>query len=352
MVKFSDTLSGPALASDTGESGKTGRYSNSSERGMSVASAEMHYLSTARWRSALMAAVLFLSASVAAQDAPPAGETDNGEGAAREASGEPVERYFIRSTGDSGRLAQRYPHLAVWLEPEGAPRVLALVEREVTETPKGGVVILADEGQTANDALIEGLRGRLTEAGWATLSLGNDQVSPTLQLARQRLETRKALPGDESSQADQPVMIDVNDQAAEAILETQREEMNARLHSAVSWLQERDYARVLLVGVGRGALAINDYLPEAPEVVTGLAWIAPDFGARAPGELASGLEEVTVRLLDMYPSRSSSGEQRRAAFRRAGVAGYKALPVPLAGGEAGRHAAAIGSRLAGWAEGG
>ncbi|MCK7542722.1 alpha/beta hydrolase family protein [Marinobacter bryozoorum] len=317
----------------------------------------MHNLDITRWLAVVMTLVLVLINPATAQDAAPGGDAgaagqDAGDGESKEGSGKPsVERYFIRSAGDSGMLAQRYPHLAVWLEPDGAPRALALVEREVTEAAKGAVVLLADEGQTANHALLAGLRSRLTEAGWAALSLGNSQVSPGLQLARQRAGEAGSRSGQDSSDEGEPVMIDVNDQAAEDLLKAHRDEVNARLDAAVAWLQERDYSQVVLVGVGRGALAVNGYLPRAPAAVSRVAWIAPDFGSQAPGELVSALEGKVVRLLDMYPSRSSAGPGRRAAFRRAGMNGYEALPVPLAGGESGRHAAAIASRLAGWAGG-
>ncbi|MGM0569346.1 DUF3530 family protein [Marinobacter sp.] len=318
-----------------------------------MASAEMHYLITARWLAVLVAAALSLASPAIAQDEAPAGESGNtnttaGEDASQDTAGNATERYFIRSAGDSGRLAQRYPHLAVWLEPDGAPRALALVEREATDTPEGAMVILADEGQTANHVLIEGLRRRLTEAGWAAMSMGNDQVSPALQLARQRELVPGATRPGGSSPEGQPVMIDVNDQAAEELLEAHRDEMNARLEAAVAWFTERDYSPVVLVGVGRGAAAINDFLPGAQDAVSAVAWVAPEFGERTPDELVSELRGANVRLLDMYPSRSSAGPVRQAAFRRAGVKGYRALKVPFGGGES---AGAIASRLAGWADG-
>jgi hypothetical protein len=323
---------------------------------MSVATAETHYLNTARWLSVLLVTALSLLTPVAAQEGGTAdgaaqGGNNEGEGSPGVASDDPAERYFIRSTGDSGMLAQLHPHLATWLEPEGAPRVLALVEREATSAPKGAVVVLADEGQTANDPLLEGMRRRLTKAGWATMTLGNDQVGPSLQLARQRMAVGEAGATADGSGQDEPVMIDVNDQAAEDLLQAHREEMNARLASAVAWFLERDYSQVILVGAGRGAVAVNEYLPSAPETVTRVAWVAPEFEGLSPGELATSLGGLPVEFLDLYPSRSSGGAERGAAFRRAGVTGYKALGIPLAGGSAAPHSRAIASRLAGWASG-
>ncbi len=354
MVKFPDTQASARRA--LGSPVEIGLYSNSSERGMSVASAEMHYLSTARWLSVLLVTALSLLTPVSAQEGVPAdgavqGGGSDEEGSQGEASTDPAERFFIRTTGDSGMLAQLYPHLAVWLEPEGAPRVLALVEREATSAPKGAVVVLADEGQTANEPLLEGIRRRLTKAGWATMTLGNDQVGPSLQLARQRMAGVDGAAAGDSSGQNETVMIDVNDQAAEDLLQAHREEMNARLASAVAWFLERDYSQVILVGTGRGAVVVNEYLPAAPETVTRVAWVAPEFEGLAPGELAASLGGLPVEFLDLYPSRSSGGAERGAAFRRAGITGYKALGIPLTGGPRALHSRAIASRLAGWASG-
>lgn len=313
---------------------------------MSVASVEKQDpCSAPRW-SALLLLAMVLGAPVQAQDEEAA---DKDEGAT---SGS-VERAFIRSAADTEALAQRYPHLAVWLEPEDSARALALVERETTEAPAGAMVIVADEGRSANDTLLEALRSRLTEAGWATMTLGLEQPTSTLQLARQRLLADdgqgRGSGDDEEGGSDGPVMIDVNDEAAEDLLEAHREEMNARLASAVAWFAEQDYRQVVLVGVGSGAEVIRAYLPEAPQTVTRVAWVVADFGPRSPAEISDGVANATrLPILDMYSSRDPASQRRRAAFRRAGVGGYEALSAPIGVRPGGRDAGAIANRLLGW----
>ncbi len=292
--------------------------------------------------------LLAMSGPATAQDQ----AADEAPGAAGEAAvdvSDPVERFFIRSTGDAGMLAQRYPHLAVWLEPDGAPRVLALVEPEAVAPARGAAVILSDEGQSANHALVEVLRRHLTEAGWAALSLGNDELSPSLLLARQRLAVDVREPSEEVGDGDQPVMIDVNDQTAEDLVAVHQSEMDARLAAAVAWSQGRGYESVMLIGIGRGASAVSHYLPHAPEVVTRMVWIMPRFDDQTPDELVAALADSNVPVLELYPSAATDAVQRRAAFQRAERPGFEAVPVPLRGGEVHHHGAAIASRLTGWA---
>ncbi len=320
---------------------------------MSVAIAEKRYLGTADSLIAGLAvlgmvALLAAPGPVRAQDPAADSAPEVAEDAAVDVSG-PVERFFIRSTGDAGMLAQRYPHLAVWLEPDGAPRVLALVEPEAVSPARGAAVILADEGQSANHALVEVLRRQLTEAGWAALSLGNDELSPSLLLARQRLAVDARASDEQVDGQDQPVMIDVNDQAAEDLVAAHQAEMNARLDAAVSWSRGQGYESVMLIGIGRGAADISRYLPLAPEAVSRMVWITPRFENRTPDELVSVLAASAVPVLELYPSKATDVAQRRAAFRRAGRPGFEAVPVPLRSNEVHRHGVAIASRLIGWA---
>lgn len=306
--------------------------------------------------SALLVVLALVAATpVAAQNDDPAGNGNqdqaNGAAAAEEGKGtpaEPVQRIFIRASGDAGALAQQYPHLAVWLEPEDEPRVLALVEREATARPSGGVVILAGEGQSANDSLLEGLRSRLSEAGWAAMTLGLEQPSPSLEVARERLaDNAPSDDGDGDAEADS-VMIDVNDEAARDLLEAHRKTMAARLAAAVGWFAEKQYQRVVLVGVGRGADEVRAFLPDAPAVVSQTAWVAADFGGQSPATIGDALSGETTPILDLYPSRGGAIDGRRAAFRRSGVKAYRAQAVPVPARPAGHDAGVIANRLLGW----
>ena len=299
-----------------------------------------------------MAAALLcaLSTPLWAQD--PSAQEDAGSDAGQPPVAEALERVFVRTSADAGTLAQQYPHLAVWLEPEDAPRVLGLMERETTAKPAGAMVILAGEGQSANDGLLENLRGRLSKAGWAAMSIGLESPSPSLQRARERLSMKPAPDPGESDDSAEPVMIDVNAQAAKDLLERHRTAINARLTAAVSWFTERDYRQVVLVGVGRGADEVRAYLAEAPPEVRRAAWVVADFGGQAPSEISVGFEGApALPLLDLYSARERGTPARIAAFRRSGVASYQALPAPVPARPSARDAGAIANRLIGWAGG-
>ena len=291
--------------------------------------------------------LLVVSTSVLAQD-PGADEDDPAAEKADTPTDVPVQRMFVRSAADSGALAQQYPHLTVWLEPEDAPRVLGLVEREATARPSGAMVILGGEGQSANDALLESLRARLSKAGWAVMTLGLEQPSPSLQVARERLAS--APPAAEEGEEDaEPVMIDVNDQAAKDLLESHREVINGRLAAVVAWFTERDYQRVVLVGVGHGADEVRAFLPEAPAAVRQAVWIAADFGSQSPEELSGAVEgRQAVPILDLYSSRRTSALARSGVFRRTGLVSYEALAVPMPARPEARNAGVIANRLLGW----
>ncbi|MFL1483219.1 DUF3530 family protein [Marinobacter sp. LN3S78] len=303
----------------------------------------------------LVLLALLVTTPVTAQDGELAdnGNQNQEDGAAAAEEGEtppaePLQRIFIRSSGDAGALAQQYPHLAVWLEPEDEPRVLALVEREVTARPSGGVVILAGEGQSANDSLLKGLRSRLSEAGWAAMTLGLEQPSPSLEMARERLaDNAPSGDGDGDAEADS-VMIDVNDEAARDLLEAHRKTIGARLTAAVAWFTGKQYQRVILVGVGRGADEVRAFLPEAPAGVSQAVWVAADFGGQSPATISDALSGETTPILDLYPSRNGDVAGRQAAFRRAGIASYQAMSAPVPMRPAGRDAGVIANRLLGW----
>lgn len=300
-----------------------------------------------QYRAILASLLLATVTSVSAQDQTVQDDADVA-GEAETPTNEPVQRTFVRSAADSGALAQQYPHLAVWLEPEDAPRSLGLVEREATASPSGAVVIMAGEGQSANDPLLEGLRSRLSKAGWGTMTLGLEQPSPSLDVARERLASAPPAAGDEQGEAE-PVMIDVNDQLAKDLLEAHRELINGRLAAAVAWFTEREYRRVVLVGVGRGADEVRAFMQQVPAEVTQAAWIAADFGGQPLEELSQSLGGgQSVPILDLYSSRGASPPARMAVFRRAGLKVYDPQVMPVSGSPTGRDADIIANRLLGW----
>ncbi len=262
-----------------------------------------------------------------------------------------VERSFSQSGLGAAALAQHLPHLTVWLEPENSPRVLALFEREVSAEADGAVVVLSDEGQTANDRLLEGLRKRLTDAGWATMTLGLESPSIALQRAREQAAVGSGDQVDKSSEeapAGQSV-IDVNEQAVADLLDSHRQTLNARQQAAVEWLNAQDYGNVVLVGVGRGANAVREYLPDAHGSVRRVAWVGADFGGLNPAQAAESLVGVEgIPILDLYSSRQTGVDERRAAFTRAGIREYRAIPMAVDVRPRPRAAGPIANRLIGW----
>ena len=141
---------------------------------------------------------------------------------------------------------------AVYLRTPARARVLALLT-EPSGPSKGGVVIVHGLGVHPDFGLIGGLRSRLADAGYTTLSV----QMPVLPADARRDDYRVALP-----------------------------EAGARLHAAIDYLRAKGIHRIAIVSHSLGATMADAYL-KRPDAARIDAWIAVGmlipFGA-APRE--------------------------------------------------------------------
>ena len=163
----------------------------------------------------------------------------------------------------------------VYLSTPSRPRVFAILA-EPPGTPKGGVVILHGLGVHPDWGLNGGMRTRLADAGFVTLSV----QMPVLVAGATRDDYRATLP-----------------------------EASQRIAAAIRYLREKRVAKVAIVSHSLGATMANAFLA-GPDALAVDAWVAIGmFGTFDAKPKEPVLDIVAERDFD---------EVRAAATRRAG----------------------------------
>ncbi|MDX1633568.1 MAG: DUF3530 family protein [Marinobacter sp.] len=301
---------------------------------------------------------LLLAAQEQEQEPPEAA----GEG--RPGAPAPAERVTVSLGLGAEALAEAYPDQARWLDTEADAQVLVMFEKEQTASPRGAVLILADEGQGANTGLAGALRQPLTRAGWAAMAMGLPELP--LPLARAR-RLQAIAPGqggdkeagkqgeepsaDDTAPTDPSVMIDVMaGDNLESLAQRYDSQVLAGLDAGLAELQDQGYERLVLVAVGHGAELAAKKALAGDRGVQALVWIAPTFAADAERTLAARLEASPLRVLDLVSSRREDDRaaERAALMRRQGVADYSQQPVAMASRPERHNAHQLANRILAW----
>lgn len=297
------------------------------------------------WRLPLVLA-LCVTASLAVQAEPADSEGDT-PGAAEPAQAPTyVDRPMVRSQRDDQVLARQFPDLAVWLEPEQLPPLLGLYQPGQRAGNPGGILLLGDEGQTANSPLLAVLRERLSKAGWGVLSVGVAEAPVFVSQARLQLSPTEAAPEQPAGVAS--VMIDVDDSDHGDALARYYRDQGRRLESGFAWLQSQGYQAPVVIAVGWSADLVQQGLQQAMPGDVRLIWVAPRFSKGDQEALVSGLEQA--RVLDVQPAadRDGAGAARSALFRREEVGGYRRSVVAMAEVPGPVDGPAIAGRILAW----
>lgn len=295
-------------------------------------------------RLLMVAAVLWLGCAggVAAEEVEPA--------AVPESAVEDARRSGVHTELGDMALSLARPDAALWLELEDGGRALGLFYPEREPPAEGAMMILADVGENAASGITGGLSRRLTELGWAVLSIGLPAPPQPLQRAleaRPKVESPPPAEGEESS-----VMIDVMaDTAKDTPEQAYRSRVRQSLEAGLAALAERGYDRPVLLGVGR---ASNHVVAASGELqsLRALIWVAPEF---YPQDAAALTDAVTaggsLEILELHATRGTAREeaQRRwADLRRAGVQGYERQSVVLQKPPSALDAPALSGRIDAW----
>ena len=316
----------------------------------------------------LLAALLcqgLLSPNLLAQEEEP--QQTEKEQPEEQANTETNKRAMITSGLGSEAIARNRPDHAVWLTADENSRVLAMFQQEQEPPAKGALVILADEGQSAASGLAEALREPLSEGGWAVMTLGLEPPSLAIQqLLKQRDNTppEEAMPAKESEESgvqseqassEASVMIDVMENSDPvAGLEEYRSRVASSLGAAVNALREREYERVVLVGIGWAAGHVTRHVREDGRA-SDMIWIAPQFHVdelgKLPELLGSAASPSILELYSTFPNdkvNARSSQERASALKRAGISGYERQPVAMARRPKAREAEKLANRMAAW----
>jgi len=272
----------------------------------------------------------------------------------------PASKRFSVTTGlGEWALASQYPEQAVWLELEAGSRALALFRPEQQVPARSAMIVLANEGQTADEAIVGALRRTLPNDGMAVMTLGLRAPPDVLRQSRQSRKVPAPGDGEDGgSEGDNPtgentssVMIDVAaPEDLEALAENYQNSVGSLLDAAAAALRDRGYERLLVLGVGWSA----DYVTEwaaAQDRLAGVIWLAPAFTPDRMTALTEVLAEGrNWRLLDLHGTSSQAAARERAAeLARAEVEQYRRLPLPMASPPNAADADGIANWVSAWA---
>ena len=272
----------------------------------------------------------------------------------------PASKRFSVTTGlGEWALASQYPEQAVWLELEAGSRALGLFRPEQQVPARSAMIVLANEGQTADEAIVGALRRTLPNDGMAVMTLGLRAPPDVLRQSRQSRKVPAPGDGEDGgSEGDNPtgentssVMIDVAaPEDLEALAENYQNSVGSLLDAAAAALRDRGYERLLVLGVGWSA----DYVTEwaaAQDRLAGVIWLAPAFTPDRMTALTEVLAEGrNWRLLDLHGTSSQAAARERAAeLARAEVEQYRRLPLPMASPPNAADADGIANWVSAWA---
>ena len=289
----------------------------------------------------------------------------------------PVARPAAQSRGEA--LAdglRRQLEAATQLELGSGDPFLALWQPAASARPRGVLIILPGEGETADwPRAIAPLRRGLAGHGWHTLSLtpadpppspGPRPPQPASMAPAQSTEAASATsesaapPASPQAEAtgedDPPPAANGTEALPDATPPGHAERMQARLAAAVAHAQAQQAPVIILLGHGTGAYWASRYLAQArPDDVDRLIVVDPRTPATAERPLEAYLATLALAIGDFHtgdrPVARQQAMQRRDAMRRAGHADYRQVALPNLQGD--RHAdqQQLLRRVRGWLEG-
>ncbi|WP_203142952.1 DUF3530 family protein [Marinobacter mangrovi] len=321
------------------------------------------------WAAAGLALAQDSGSSTKATDTPADGT------AAKAVDAQPSkERPFISTGQDYQALADMRPEKTVWLDAGANGRVVGLLEQEQQTPAMGAILILADEGQSADAALAGALRDPLAQDGWATMTLG--LVAPPYPLVQARHENglaSQAVPSPEkpadSGAADAQdkaedkakpgaggsgSIIDVlSSTDLDQIRKDYQDKISAQINAAVSHLRGMGYQRVVLLGVGRGAREMVGQALRGAGAGSGepqmLAWVTPVLQSSDLDSVAKA-DAGQLRVLDLRSSlvNTEPMHDQKAVIHRGGFQGYQQQRVSIDRHPGRDDAGLVAGRVSSW----
>ncbi|WP_443190737.1 alpha/beta hydrolase family protein [Pseudomonas indica] len=336
---------------------------------------------TARPLSILCLGLLLSYAALHAEEQSPPAEPP-----AEEAPAEPqaTQRSPLpeRSQDEAAGLERQLSHKEQQRLKAGDDDFLALWQPANTGTPKGVVILLPGDSESADSPQAIGpLRRKLPDAGWHTLSLTLpdplDDLPPPRPVGQPAEPTESVEAGEATSkeEAEAPVPEAPTNPAEaggmqapeaatapakttptetpEARRQAHMEKVLARIQSGVDFALEQNASEIVLLGHGTGAYWAAQYLAERkPERIQNLLMVA----ARVPSGFAPELEDLVPALKlatgDFYykdqPADRNAAAQRMQAGKRQQHPAYIQIAMKALPGNSAAEQEQLYRRIKGW----
>lgn len=238
-------------------------------------------------------------------------------------------------------LSRDFPDASVWLELADGGQALGLFRPAAREPALGALVLLGDVGETAASGLAGVLAGQLAERGWATITLGLEAPSPSLQRLLERVP--EPVPEPDSSTGDALPAVMARAEGDDTGQEDEyRERVREMLLAALSELTGRGFEQPVLLGVGYACNHLA-FWPENAGSAKAVIWVAPAFYPRTRDGLEDWLEGLTdMTVLELSAPASGNREHRPA------VAPYSYQPVAITQPPSVPDAGMIAGRVHSW----
>ncbi|MDB6143011.1 MAG: hypothetical protein JWP80_2055 [Pseudomonas sp.] len=293
---------------------------------------------------------------------------------AKDSSAEPapVERQALpeRSQEDASALERQLPQQEQQQLLAGSDSFLALWKPANIDQPKGTVIILPGDGESADWPQAVGpLRRKFPDDGWASLSLTlpdapNDGILPRTEEKEKALDAAPAKdakadaakPADPVNTAEADAAESVaKAAAAEERAKTEAQRIFSRIDSAIAYAQQQKSHTIVLLGHGSGAYWASRYLSEKPSpLIQKLVLVS----AREPSNAKPRLDEMTttlkVKTADFVyrglADNQQAALQRLQASKRTKTTGYTQIALTLIPGNNSDEQEQLFRRVRGWLE--
>lgn len=302
---------------------------------------------------------------------------------ANEAPTTPRSAVQPRSAALADGLRRQLDHDAQ-LQLGGDDAFLALWQPANTAKPRGVLIIVPSEGETADwPSVVAPLRRALPEHGWHTLSLTpTDAMTDPLAHLTTPAQASTPAPAEDAVEAD-AAGADADDEQAsaqpagagylpeqtapaddepsaaptppeqDAAPASHVDRMQARLAAAVEHARSAKPAEIVLVGHGTGAYWASQYLAQMqPKDIRQLIVIDPQRPASAEQSLEDLLSALPTAVGDFHtderPAAQRQALQRRNAARRTGHSDYRQVALPTLAADRDGAQQQLVRRVRGW----
>ena len=296
--------------------------------------------------------------------ATPVNAETSGAGAASDSgSGEHVTP-AERSQDKAQALQEQLPASEQRLLKAGDDSFLALWKPANTPTPQGIVILLPDDGESADwPQSIGPLRKRLPDAGWHTLSLTLPDpyaqapvASVDVTAATDNTPAETAEPETAPSAASAPASAATEaSDAHSASVEQHSKRVLARIQAGLAFAQQQSPGKIILLGHGTGGYWGMEFLAQNNNSkIQGLLLLSATAPAGLSPDIEERLPKLQLAIGDFFfndpPSAAAQAQLRKQAALRSKHPAYRQVALSALPGNPQVEQEQLYRRVRGWLE--